>query len=468
MGEQIRKSAFTREDARRFHRRLARETRHLREWLAEHPNEPCRDVVGLELEAWLVDGAGQPVPANGPFLEAMHDPGVVAEIGAFNVEFNQPPAELCGTALSQVYGALRSTWERASDEAGREDLELAMIGMLPSLTPDHLHLDQMTDQPRYRALNNGILRLRDREPLRIRVDGDRPLDFESDNVMMEAALTSFQVHLQTTQAELHRVYNAGVIAAAPLVAATCNSAYVFGEPLWQESRIPVFEQVFSLKYGPPRVSLGRAYLSGSLQELFDRNLTDHPVLLPQVIDAPADELRHLRLHNGSIWRWVRPVVDSIGGRPLLRVEHRVMPAGPTVDDCMANAVLAWGLMLKLAQRDPPPECELPFATAAANLEAAARDGLRAELRWLDGNRHPARDILLQLLPEVREALLAKDLDAREVDYWLRLLEDRFRAGRTGADWQRSWSEAHGGDGAALTRAYLERQQAARPAHRWSI
>ena len=44
--------------------------------------------------------------------------------------------------------------------------------------------------------------------------------------------------------------------------------------------------------------------------------------------ARSPTSRELTLHNGTIYRWNRPVYDIDHGRPHLRVENRVLPAGP--------------------------------------------------------------------------------------------------------------------------------------------
>jgi hypothetical protein len=49
-------------------------------------------------------------------------------------------------------------------------------------------------------------------------------------------------------------------------------------------------------------------------------------------------LAELSLHNGTIYRWNRPIYDVVDGRPHLRVENRVLPAGPTVVDAVAGGL----------------------------------------------------------------------------------------------------------------------------------
>jgi hypothetical protein len=58
------------------------------------------------------------------------------------------------------------------------------------------------------------------------------------------------------------------------------------------------------------------YARESILECFEANRTRYPVLLPAVMDEPPESLAHLRLHNGTIWRWNRPLIgfDEQGHR----------------------------------------------------------------------------------------------------------------------------------------------------------
>ena len=52
--------------------------------------------------------------------------------------------------------------------------------------------------------------------------------------------------------------------------------------------------------------------------------------------------------DGTIWRWTRPLVGfEADGRPHLRIEHRVVPAGPSVLDSVANAAGSQFMILSL-------------------------------------------------------------------------------------------------------------------------
>ena len=108
-------------------------------------------------------------------------------------------------------------------------------------------------------------------------------------------------------------------------------------PVLDRSGLPAAASVESGGYhgaaqGPVRrVGFGSGYVQRDLAEPFEENLAHFPVLLPILSDAPPARFAYLRLHNGTIWRWIRPVVgfDAEDGRVHLRTEVRPLPAGPT-------------------------------------------------------------------------------------------------------------------------------------------
>jgi len=347
-----------------------------------------------------------------------------------------------------------------------------MIGILPTVAPRHLTVAHMTPRARYRALNDRILALRHEWPLTLDIQGRNRLTLEWHDVMLEAAATSFQIHFKVAADAGARLYNASKIVSAPMVAIGANSPFLFGRDLWDETRVPLFEQAVSVG-GPilqERVNFGFRYAEDSIMETFQANLDRYPVLMPQLMDEPPEQLAHLRLHNGTIWRWNRPLIGfDEAGRPHLRIEHRVLPAGPSVPDCIANAALYFGAAVDLLSEEDRPEHRLPFLQARAGFYTCAREGLAAEIQWLDGRIHPVRAILSQdLLPRARRGLQTLGLDRGEIDHWIGILDQRLASGRTGAQWQRAWVQRHGPDMPGLVAAYLERQRDGRPVHEWTL
>jgi hypothetical protein len=478
MGQEISRSTFTRQDFQRFQTRLRQETALLTQWFREGQFAPTGGIGGFEIEAWLVDRQGMPAPLNQRFLERMANPLVVPELSVFNIELNTPPLPLHGDALRRMHANLEGLWRDCQRVVAELDATVALIGILPTLRHQDLVPENMSSQQRYRAINDQILQRRRGQPMELAIHGTETLRLTHQDVMLEAATTSFQTHLQVTAHQAAVFFNAALLLSAPMVAVAANSLLLFGKALWEETRIPLFEQGVALRGGEQaddptrqRVTFGGGYVRESLLELFTENLTHYPPLLPVDLSAePAERLPHLRLHNGTIWRWNRPLLGfEADGTPHLRIEHRVMPAGPSIPDTIANAAFYYGLVHGLARVTPLTRAILDFAQCRANFYAAARDGLRAEVVWLNGRRWPLQKLVLdELLPLARRELLALEMDAADVTDYLDIITARVVSGRTGADWQRRFLSRHGPDWAALTLAYLERQQGGTPVHEWEV
>lgn len=477
MGQDISRSTFTRQDFRRFHVRLRQETALLAEALrGERCGAPC-SIGGFEIEAWLVDRQGRPAPCNESVLERLADPLVVPELSMFNIELNTRPLPLNGAALRQMHAGLADLWQRCQQAAAEFGATMVLTGSLPSLLDRDLTVEHMSGRERYRAINEQILLRRRGQPMELSIYGQETLRLSHPDVMLEAATTSFQTHLQVANHQTAAFFNAALAISAPMVAIAANSPLLFGKVLWEETRIPLFEQGVALAGGwrsndPSyrRVTFGSGYVRHSLLELFDENRVHYPPLLPVDLTAESMErLPHLRLHNGTIWRWNRPLVGfETDGTPNLRIEHRVMPAGPSIVDTIANAALYYGLAHELALIQPPIATLLDFAQCRANFYAAARDGLRAEVVWLNGRRRPMRHLLLEeLLPLAQCGLQRLELDAGDVADYLGIIAARAASGRTGARWQQRFLERNGRDLNALTLAYMEWQQSGRPVHEWA-
>jgi len=477
MGEEVAGLEFSRVDFERFEAALRDETEMLGRMFADKAFDTGPEVVGYELEAWLIGADGDPAPRNAEFLAAMHDDMVVEELASFNVEFNAPPVPVSTNALDAMEDHLRETWRTAHASGDAMDIRLAMIGILPTVKRSQLTVANMSDRERYRALNKQVLKMHGNHPMHLDIQGVERLSLEQRDVMLESAATSMQIHLQIGQDDAVRYYNTSLLVSAPMVAAACNSPYLFGRDLWAETRIPLFEQAVDtadptlLRQDiPARVTFGHDYVRESIFELFDRNRSLFPILLPAHFDSPPGELHHLRFHNGTIWRWNRPLIGiPAQGAPHLRIEHRVVPAGPTVADTVANCALYLGLVRSVVDNDDAVADRLPFIKVRDNFYRAARDGLDASIVWLDGRTGNVRDLLLtNLLPAATDALVRWGLDASSVRHHMNIIERRVRARRTGADWQRAFVARHGRDMRALTEEYWKHQQSGAPVCEWKL
>jgi gamma-glutamyl:cysteine ligase YbdK (ATP-grasp superfamily) len=472
MGQEIPSSRFNDEDFAEFRHRLEEETRLLSSWFDEGRFER-RDVLGgLELEACLLDAAGDPAPHNQCLLEGFNDPLVVPELATFNLEFNSLARPLHGDVFSRMAGELEQLWGRCNARASGLNLRLGMIGILPTLQQRALTLANMSPLNRYRALNEQIFRLRNGQPISVAIDGRESLHMSHEDVMLESAATSFQIHMQVDVSRAADLYNLSKIVSAPMVAISANSPYLFGCDLWDETRIPLFEQAISVGASDltKRVSFGIRYVYESMMENFTANLLRYPILLPLLMDEPVERLAHLRLHNGTIWRWNRPLIGFDEGLcPHLRIEHRVVPAGPSITDSIANAAFYFGLVTGLLAREDRPAAKLRFDRARSNFYAAAREGLQAEVTWFDIERVPLKQLITeQLIGVAEQGLAILAVDPGEIERWLGIVKARVASERTGAAWQRAWVAAHGRDFHALMQDYLAHQESGRPVHEWPL
>ena len=237
------------------------------------------------------------------------------------------------------------------------------------------------------------------------------------------------------QEEVHRycTYVAGVLFRAH-DHRTANSPFLFGKSLSEERGYPSSRPSIQAMRAPSRVSFGSGYIDDPLP-IFE-NIGHYSVLLPTEIPDGASRLSHLRLHNGTIWRWNRLLIGVDGARPTIRVEHRVMPAGPTIIDMIANAALYVARRRFLSLRDAP-EADIAFETARDNFYSVARDGLDARITWLNGAELTVRDLLAdELLQIAHQGLSALGIDGDDARRYLALIGARVRAGQNGARWQR--------------------------------
>ena len=473
MGEEIGRERFGSEDFERFGRRLREETDLLRDWFAHRRFSGSGFVLGFELEAWILDHNYFPSPVNEPLLARLDHPLVVPELSRFNVEFNCTPEPLRAGAFLRAERELSAIWAHCNAVAHEMDANLVAIGTLPTIRDEDLSLANISPMKRYHALNDEVLRRRGGKPIRVEIEGRERLVTEHRDVMMEAATTSFQVHLKVPAALAHRYYNASLMASGPVLAASGNAPFLFGRSLWDETRIPLFEQAVELDDPPGphrRVTFGRGYLESSLHECLAQNADDYPVLLPLCFDDPPEAMRHLRLQNGTIWRWNRPLLGfEADGQPHLRIEHRILPAGPSFLDMMANAAFYVGLVRALVDARADERGDLAFEVARENFYAAAREGLHARLAWPGTAGAPARELLLaELLPAARAGLAASGIGAEEIERYLGTVEERVRSGQTGAAWQRACLDAVRGDTARMMATYCERQRSGAPVSQWDL
>ncbi len=473
---------------RRFTRQIIQDVRALEHMIQEGMFETGVRRIGAEQELFLIDERGQPAPVIEEMLKHNKDPRIVTELCRFNVEFNLEPYVYEGDCLSRLEGQINEVLAKVRALAKKVDSQVLMIGILPTIHLSDLRLENLAPIPRYFALNDAIVRLRG-AMAQYQIRGIDELFFQHDNILVEGCNTSFQLHLQVEPHEFAHAYNVAQLVTAPVLAAATNSPTLFGKRLWKETRIALFQQAVDtrssnlyLREMSPRVHFGTGWVNESVAEIYKEDIARFRVIMTTDFDDPFEELRAgriprlraLQLHNGTVYRWNRACYGITDGKPHLRIENRILPAGPSVVDEVANAAFWFGLQSGLTKRIADVRPLMDFDDAKANFVAAARLGLASQLQWIDGNRWPAPELILrELVPVAREGLKDAGIDGSDVDRYLGIIEERVGTRQTGSQWQLSSLAAMKRQPStraerleALVAATVKRQEEGQPGHRW--
>ena len=446
--------------------------------------------IGAEQEMFLIDRYLRPAPVSLEVLDHAHDPRLTTEIARFNLEANLTPLDLTGDCFSQMEQELRDVIALARESAATKEADVLLSGILPTLQKSDLTLDNLTPVARYHELDRGVIRLRG-GPLSIHIKGLDELHLTHDNIMMESCNTSFQIHFQSSAGEFVNHYNTAQAITGPVLAAAVNSPLLFGQRLWQETRVALFQHSTDERSSsqlarsqPTRVSFGDQWLRNSVVELFHDQISRfRPIMITQPEENPFAVLARggtpllsaLRMHNGTVWRWNRACYGVADGVPHLRIENRALPSGPTVVDEIANAAFFIGLMLALPEAYGDISQRMAFDDAKSNFFRAARHGLDAQFHWIDGQSHSAASLILDhLLPLARQALSNAKVSSEDIDKYLRIIEERVQCRQTGARWITKSLTAMGdaiskdARQRALTAMMLKNQKQEEPVHRWPV
>lgn len=494
MGEEVDHQEFTPADRTRHREKVRRCLDVFARMLREAAFDTDDPMTGLEVELNLVDEHGNPALRNAEALAEIADPDFQTELGQFNIEINVPPGRLRERGLETFETDLRRSLNDAETKSARVGAHLVMIGCLPTLAEGHMGMHSISANPRYKLLSEQILNARG-EDLVIDIEGmvagGERLRSTSDSILPEAACTSTQLHVQTSPDQFASYWNASQAVSAIQLAVGANSPYLLGRQLWRETRIPLFEQATDTRSEElkaqgvrPRVWFGERWIT-SVFDLFEENVRFFSALLPVTEDQdPVAELdagrtpslSELRLHNGTVYRWNRPIYDVADGVPHLRVENRVLAAGPTVADTLANAALYFGLVRALAESERPLWSQMSFSAAEENFHLAAQQGIDAHVYWPGVGQVRATELVLRrLLPLAHEGLAAWGVERETADRLLGIIEQRCLLGTNGAEWfVREVEARQAGTGGqerwAALRAvlldYRQRMHTNEPVHTW--
>ncbi len=492
MGEDVSATEFTHQDRQRYRTKVKRCLDVFARMLAESKFDFSHPMTGMEIELNLIDELDDPAMRNAEVLDAIANPEFQTELAQFNVEINVRPNQLTGDTASGLEWTLRDSLNDAESRSGAVGAHIVMIGILPTLTTAHLSADVFSANPRYAMLNRQILAARGEELL-IDIRGPEQLTVHAASIAPEAACTSVQLHLQVSPQSYADSWNAAQSIAGIQLALGANSPFLFGKELWRETRIPLFEQATDTRPVElkaqgvrPRVWFGDRWIT-SVFDQFEENVNYFPAMLPICDDEDPEEaidsgrtplLQELRMHNGTIYRWNRPVYDLYRDEPHLRVENRVLPAGPTVVDILANAAFYYGMVHMLADDERPIWTQMSFDAARDNFFRGARDGIHAQIFWPGVGQAPATEVVLRyLLPMAHEGLTRRGVDPAVRERLLGIIERRCVTHVNGAEWQVQMvhrlesDQGHGGRSDALRamlRRYVERMHSNEPVHTWSL
>lgn len=493
MGEERVKLASSqgKDEMRNFVRQLLNDVEALEYMLENDWFEDDVKCIGAEQEMCLINKHYKPAYKAMDILEDFHPEWLTTELAKFNLELNLSPQVFEGNALSKMEAELRACLNQVDKAASKHDTRILLTGILPSLRKFDLGMDQLTPKPRYHALMTALKALRGSD-YELRLDGIDELNLLHDSPLLEACNTSFQVHLQIAPQDFVKMYNIAQAITGPTLAMCTNSPVLFGKRLWHETRIALFAQSIDnrkskdhLRHKSARVNFGNKWLDKSILEIYKEDILRYRILLGAEIEknsleaikaGTAPKLQALQVHNGTVYRWNRPCYGiSPNGKPHLRIENRVLGAGPTVLDEMANTAFWLGTMEGMAEQFDDIRKYMSFDDARDNFMKGARSGMDCKFTWINDQKISARDLTQEiLLPIARKGLEKQNIDSADIDLYLGVIEERAKRHMNGSRWilqayTKFQKETHIDESlTSLTAAIYNNQKQSKPAHEWPL
>jgi gamma-glutamyl:cysteine ligase YbdK (ATP-grasp superfamily) len=492
MGLSINKSEFSAEDFEQFAAKVRTDLTALNRLLNRPGFGEGESSIGAEVEFYIVDPDLRAQPINTEIAASVQDSQLTVELNRFNLEYNLSPHPLRGAPFARTEQELLAAIQRINQHAAPLNGELVAIGILPTLRRCDMGAKAMTNKPRYHALSSALLEQRGK-PFTIHIGGNDVIDLMANDVTMEGANTSFQLHWRVPAHRFADYFNAVQLVTPIVLALASNSPSLFGHQLWDETRIALFKQSIDSRSPnrktwrhPSRVYYGNGWARNAW-ELFAASASLYPPIIPMmseedpmaVIDrGEVPELSELRLHHGTTWPWNRAIYDHASGGHL-RIEIRSMPAGPTAVDMCANGLFVIGAALAVLDDIPHLTSILPFHYTEHNFYRAAKYGIDAEIIWPQKDQvqlqaTPLLTVARELLPRAREALQQTEVDEAEIDRLLGVIEGRIENAMTGARWQRRITESllksRNPDEAfrSMLSLYMANQKKNIPLHEWTL
>jgi CBS domain-containing protein/gamma-glutamyl:cysteine ligase YbdK (ATP-grasp superfamily) len=451
MGELNVRLAANNKEKQLFVKQLLQDVKALERMIDEDWFETENMHIGAEQELCLVDSHCKPAPINLEVIEALDDELVTSELARFNLEYNLDPVPFHGDALARMEAQVQQLYDKVRLEAERRGVEPVLVGILPTIRKFDVSNENLTPLDRYRALMEALNALR-ADDLELKIRGIDELRVKHDSPLLEGCNTGFQVHLQVRPDEFAELYNIAQLLLGPVLAVSAFSPMLFGKRLWFETRVALFQQSIDtrssshyLRTQSPRVLFGHHWLKDTILEIYREDIARHRVLLSTDLDEDVfrkmkegitPKLRALNIHNGTVYRWNRPCYGiSPSGKPHLRIENRILPAGPTIIDEMASAALWLGLMRGVQKAYGNPAKQMPFEEVGHNFLASARTGINSKLSWFGAQQIGVSELVQkELVPLAREGLKGQQIDQADIDRYMDLILARVEKHQTGAQW----------------------------------
>jgi len=382
VGLEIHKSEFNEQDYLTFDALLTQELLFVKTLLGRADSFSNSKRVGYELEVCLLDDAYQPAPLNFKILEDLSNEEFANELAKYDLEINGSVFDIDDSTPKLLHDDLNKKWSLLEQSALKFDTHIALFGVLPNLRKEHFNQALYQSQmKRYTLFSKRIVQLRE-ESLQLLFYGQDKVSLKRNDVMSEALCTSLQIHFQIPYSQSIDYYHAALIASVMMVGIGANSSLVMGKRAWHESRIPIFEQSTDSRNAlrrrdgeDKRVHLAHSYIN-NWGELFDQN-SNFRTIFPDVNDTALEKLYHFNLHNGTIWRWVRPILaQESSGQWTIRLELRILPAGPTLIDTEANLWFFIGLIEGLVNSNIDLKA-LDFETLKQDFYSVAKCGVNS-------------------------------------------------------------------------------------------
>lgn len=473
MGSEISHREFTKDDFIAFQKALDAEFTYVKRLFEKGCNAFSNTYrIGYELEVCLLTPDNQPNPINKKVLEEIDSPLFTNELAKYDLEINGHVFTLNNGAPKALSHDLHSLWEQLQNATKKFNAKIGLFGVLPSLRVEHFNKERyQSDMHRYTLVSQRIKELR-HESVKVLFHGEDEVSLQKDDVMFEALGTSLQIHLQVPFEQAVDYYHAALLASVVLVGFGANSPLVLGKRAWHESRITIFEQSVDTRdkerreHGEERrVHFAHGYIDSWL-ELFEQNKM-FKIIFADVRDQPESDLHHFNLHNGTIWRWIRPILGmDKDEKHTLRLELRVLPSGPTLIDTEVNLWFFIGLIHGLVQSKINLQ-KIPFETLKNDFYSVAKYGWQAEFHEpVNAQSVPLKEWILN----DGVALTKIGLDAlgiHHTDTYLNTIKERTLSGHNGATWQLAHYKKYNNI-PKLMEDYMKNAEQNIPVHKWSL